>query len=192
MNTQTDARVLKWLVYPRVCNIPERTHQFQQQWMIQWCDATCTSPGGQGFSHWHGIMCLPFGVPFYKSWYSNWGFSTQMKALISKNLVYYPIYINWVYFKQIIVKNTQFEQNWCFFCTKLVYWWVVKGTKIGTAKVERPTISVNSFTSLKLMGSNYFDTVGIEIMIIYPLPFIIRFYFSRQTDNKEIKYGWLI
>ena len=137
MNTQT-AHVLKWLVYPRVCNIPERTHQFQQQWPIQWCDATCTSPGGQGFSHWHGIMCLPFGVFFTNFGIATGGFQHRWRHPISKNLVYYPIYINWVYFKQIIVKKYPIWAKLMFFWYKLVYWWVVKGTKIGTAKVKRP------------------------------------------------------
>ena len=87
----------------------------------------CKLPGGS--SHWHGIricgcllMCLfaKFGIAMVWS-------STETKE---------PKFKNWVYFEQIIVKSTQFEQNWVLF-----YWqwytngWVI-GRKIGIEKVR--------------------------------------------------------
>ena len=50
------------------------------------------------------IMCLPFGVLFHEIWYSHRGFFIRDRGT---QIVY-----NWVYFGQIIVKSTQFGQNW--------------------------------------------------------------------------------
>ena len=67
------------------------------------------------------------------------------RGAFSRNLVYLsgvssgmeePKFKNWVYFEQIIVKSTQFGQNWVLFCRK---WytdgWVI-GQKIGIEKVR--------------------------------------------------------
>ena len=72
-------------------------------------------------------MCLPFGVLFYKIWYSDRWVSSQTKE---------PKFKNWVYFEQIIVKSMQFGQNLVLFCWKRVYWWVGNWAKTGIEKVK--------------------------------------------------------
>ena len=87
------------------------------------------SPSPGGSSHWHGIRicaCL-LRCLFAKFGIAMGGSSTETKE---------PKFKNWVYFEQIIVKSTQFEQNWVLF-----YWkwytngWVI-GRKIGIEKVR--------------------------------------------------------
>ena len=77
----------------------------QVMWIL-----VCIRPGG--FSHWHGIhicACLlrhfftKFGIAIWV------GFHQRRRS---------PNYINWVYFGQIIVKSTQFGQNWALFFQK--------------------------------------------------------------------------
>ena len=62
---------------------------------------------------WEGNMVyvyvLVFSGVFHEYWYSDGWVSSQTKVF---NL---QIYINWVYFDQIILKRTQIEQNWVFF-----------------------------------------------------------------------------
>ena len=61
---------------------------------------------------WYTYMCLPVGVLFCEIWYSNrggGGFHQRRRS---------PNYINCVYFGKIIVKSTQFGQNWVLFFQK--------------------------------------------------------------------------
>ena len=72
-----------------------------------------------GFSHWHGIRicaCL-LGHFFAKFGIEIGGFHQRRRS---------PNYINWVYFGQIIVKSTQFDQNWVLFFQK----WYTDGWEI--------------------------------------------------------------
>ena len=57
---------------------------------------------------WYTYMCLPFGVLFTKFGIAISGFSSETEE---------PKFKNWVYLEQIIVKSTQFGQNWVLF-----YW----------------------------------------------------------------------
>ena len=69
---------------------------------------------------WYTYMCLPFGALFRKIWYSDrggGGVSSETKE---------PKLHNWVYFGQIIVKSTQFDQNWVLFFQK----WYTDGWEI--------------------------------------------------------------
>ena len=72
-------------------------------------------------------MCLSFGVLFAKFGIAIGGFSSETKK---------PRFKNWVYFEQIIVKSTQFGQNWVLFYRKRYNdEWVI-GRKIGIEKVQ--------------------------------------------------------
>ena len=64
----------------------------------------------QGGSHMvHARICAYLLKRFYQNWYSDgWVFIRDKGAQIK----------NWVYFEQIIAKNTQFEQNWVLFYQK--------------------------------------------------------------------------
>ena len=55
-------------------------------------------------SHWHIIHACLLGCYFMIFWL--WGFHHKERC---------PIYMNWVYFQQIMVISTQFEQNLMFF-----------------------------------------------------------------------------
>ena len=72
---------------------------------------------------WYTYMCLSFGVLFREIWYSDWGFHQRQRC---------PNYITWVYFGQIIVKSTQFGQNWVHFFRE----WYTDGWEIGQ-KIDR-------------------------------------------------------
>ena len=67
---------------------------------------------------WYMFMCLPFEVLFAKFGIAIDGFLLETNE---------PKFRNWVYFEQIIVKRTQFQQNWVlllllrkYFSTSLV------------------------------------------------------------------------
>ena len=68
-----------------------------------------------------------WGVFFTKFGKGIDGFSSEMKE---------PNFINWVYLEQIIVKSTQFEQNWVFFYQKWYTDVYVIGRNIGIEKVK--------------------------------------------------------
>ena len=68
---------------------------------------------------WYTYMCLPFGALFREIWYSDrgGGVSSEMKE---------PKLHIGVYLGQIIIKSTQFSQNWVLFFPK----WYTDGWKI--------------------------------------------------------------
>ena len=76
------------------------------------------SGGGVLTLTWYTYMCLPFGALFREIWYSDRVFFYQRRRS--------PNYINWVYFGQIIVKSTHFDQNWVPFFRK----WYTDGWEI--------------------------------------------------------------
>ena len=80
--------------------------------MISW-----TGGGGVLTLTWYTYMCLPFGALFCEIWYSDRGVFIRDEG---------AHYINWVYFGQIIVKSTQFDQNWVLFFRK----WYTDGWEI--------------------------------------------------------------
>ena len=83
-------------------------------------------PGG--LSYWHGVRicdCL-LGRFFAKFGIAIGGFLSQTKE---------PKFINWVYFGQIIVKNTQFGHNWVlFFWKRYTDGWEIR-QNVGIEKV---------------------------------------------------------
>ena len=77
---------------------------------------------------WYTCMCLPFVVLFHEIWYSDrWVFIRDEGAQIA---------LNCVYLEQIMVKSTQFDQNWVLFFQKWYTdgWVIVQ--KIGIEKVK--------------------------------------------------------
>ena len=80
-------------------------------------------------------MCLPFGALFHEIWYRDGGGGSHQRRRG-------PNYIKWVYFGQIIVKSTQFGQNWVLFFRK---WYTDRWEfrqKIGTG-IEKVRISMS-------------------------------------------------
>ena len=67
-------------------------------------------------------MCLTFEVLFCEIWYSGRGGGGGGCSSETKE----PKLRNWLYFGQIIVKSTQFGQNWVFFFQK----WCTHGWEI--------------------------------------------------------------
>ena len=73
-----------------------------------------TQPGrGKGGKGWgvftltlYTYKYLPFGVPFHKIWHSDLWVSSEIKE---------PIYINFVYFEQIVVNRGNLSRTGCFF-----------------------------------------------------------------------------
>ena len=88
-------------------------------------------------------MYLPFGVLFFANFgIAIGGFSSETKE---------PKLKNWVYFEQIIVKSTQFGQNWALFYWKRYtdMWVHVTGRKIG---IEKSNFQVLAGTSMYDFG----------------------------------------
>ena len=83
----------------------------------------CYGGGGLALT-WYTYMCLPFGALFHEIWYSDRGGGVSSEAEESK-------LHKLGYFGQIIVKTTQFGQNWVLFFQKWyrAYWWVGNWTK---------------------------------------------------------------
>ena len=90
----------------------------------RWARTVGNGLGGGGFSYWHGIRILY--VPAFLGG-------------LSRNLVYRwgggssetkePKFKNFVYFEQIIVKSTQFEQKLIALLSKLIFRWVGNSAK---------------------------------------------------------------
>ena len=80
---------------------------------------------------WYTYMCLPFGVLFCRFWYSDWGggFHHRWKA---PNL--HKLGVFWANDG----KKQPTSAKSGNFCTKLVYWWVIKGDKIRYSESLNP------------------------------------------------------
>ena len=94
---------------PLMCRQKKVSHQ-----------SICKTHGGGRFSHWHGIrVYVPtsLGAILWNLVRQSVDFLQRWKS---------PNYMNWVYFEQIMVKSTQFEQNWVlFFWNWYTDWWII-------------------------------------------------------------------
>ena len=89
---------------------------------------------------WYTCLCLPFGVIFHEIWYGDRGGGLVHQRWRSPN------YINWVYFGQIFVKSTPFDQNWVLFFWKIMVYWLVGN---GAKNWYRESLEPGGLLSLK-------------------------------------------
>ena len=143
-------------------------------------------------------MCLPFGKLFREIWYSDRRFHQRWRS---------PNYTNWMYFGQIIVKSTQFDQNWVLFFRK----WYTDGWEIGQKIGIQKVRFLRSGRHIHVTQSN--STLAMDISyvwggkrfvknITFNVYFVCKYYFcniktmthhycSTQQCTKNINFRLL-